>query len=287
MIKKVEGAHGLPDRFMYGNPYNNRPRSDDFYGVTEVLYCIRKAFLQRVVSAPSAIDFSKRVLFSRGHSLESAFFGVDKHNPEYFVGGGDLEGLEGHSDHIVRDYKGDIDEVVEFKSVRRLWYKSPNGKSYYSISMAKKFTDRDDWGKIEHKYNDSHLDQLKTYMCIADAPRGIIIYYELTTDKYYSWTIEREDISDEFKERMASRLKILKHSMDTFTVPEKMSSYDWECNLCNHNSNGICTLCDQEGFDLKSMCDELDEGIIEENFDRVVGRELKKYGIKGGMEGNK
>ena len=237
MIKRIDG---VPAKYSYAFPHHNRPRSADFYGVTEILYCLRRAFLQRVVPGPTAMEFSKRALMSRGHAMEAAFFG-DTHNPEYFVGDGNLEGLEGHSDHVVRDAAGKIDEIVEFKSVRRLWYKAPNGKSYYSITMAKKAIDKADWSKIEHRYNDSHLDQLMLYMYITGAPNGVLIYQEMSTDKLYTWTITSDDISDEFKKRIEDRLGILRSCIDNQTIPDKLFSYDFECGLCNYNKNGVCT----------------------------------------------
>lgn len=284
--KMITEIKGVPKRYSYGCPYHDRPRSSDYYGVTEILFCLRKGFLQRVVPAPSAIDFDTRVRFARGHSLESAFFG-ERHNPEYFIGGGNLKGLEGHSDHVVRDSNGKIDEIVEFKSVRRLWYKAPNGKAYYSRGMARKAIDKKDWDKIEHRYNDSHMDQLKIYMYITGVSKGVLLYYEMSTDDYYCWEITSDEIDDEFKERIESRLKTLQKCMDEFIIPEKSFSYDWECNLCSHNKSGMCTLCDQPGFDLQKVCEDLNSGDIEKRFDKVINEQLDKYGIKGGMESTK
>ena len=277
---------GVLDRYSYANPNHDRPRSPDLFGVTEILYCMRKAFLQRVVPAPTAIDFVTRTRFARGHACESAFFGEDKHNPEYFVGDKELKGSEGHSDHVVRYEAGDIKEIVEFKSVRRLWYKAPNGKAYYSIGMARKAIDKEDWGKIEHRYNDSHMDQLKTYMYITDAPMGVLIYYELSTDDHYTYEITSDEISEEFKIRTKDRLKILKEAMRDLKVPDKSFSYDWECKLCSFNKNGLCALCDVDGFDLRKLCSKLTNGKIEDTFGKVVGEALEKYNVKAGMEGS-
>lgn len=271
----VERINGLPDRYMGGAfPHNDRFRSQEYFGVTEVIYCIRRSFLQRVVPVPTEISFEKRILFARGHALESAFFG-DQHNSEYFVGDNNMCGVEGHADHIVRNSKDEIDEIVEFKSVRRLWYKAPNGKAYYSLGMAKKAIDKSDWDKIEHRYNDSHMDQLKMYMIISGAPRGVLIYYELSTDKNYTWIITADEITDEFKERMADRLKILKECYDKGVVPEKLFLYDWECGLCSFNESGVCNLCDAEGFDLDAFCNDVTNS---NNFDEVVNSYKKKYG---------
>ncbi len=230
MITEIKG---VPKRYSYGCPHQDRPRGE-LLGVTEVLYCLRKSFLQRAVPAPTAIDFITRTRFARGHAMESAFFG-DRHNPEYFIGDKELDGFEGHSDHIVREDNGEIKEIVEFKSVRRLWYKAPNGKAYYSRGMARKAIDKKDWGKIEHRYNDSHMDQLMTYMYITDAPKGVLLYYELSTDDHYTWEVTSDDISDEFKERTKDRLNTLQKCIEEFKIPAKSFSYDWECNLCNHN----------------------------------------------------
>ena len=279
----VERINGLPERYKGSFPYRDRPRNPYYYGVTEILYCLRKSFLQRVVPAPTAIDFETRVRFARGHAMEEAFFG-EKHNPEYFVGDDKLDGIEGHSDHVVRDEDGKIKEIVEFKSVRRLWYKAPNGKAYYSIGMAKKAVDKEDWGKIEHRYNDSHMDQLKTYMYMTGAPKGVLIYYELTTDRNYTWEITSDEIDDDFKKRIDDRLSMMQKCMDEKTVPEKMFTYDWECNLCSFNKNGICQLCDVEKFDLFRFIRDL-EIFNGKPFDDVLSDYLKKYDIKPGNVG--
>jgi len=274
----VEYINGLPEIFKGAFPYKDRPRSDGIYGVTEVLYCLRKSFLTRVIPAPTAIDFDTRRRFARGHAMEEIFFG-DIQNPEYFVGAGDLRAIEGHADHIIRDDGGEITTVVEYKSTKKIWFDAPNGKKYYTITAAKKANKEEDWHKIERKYSDSHMDQLKTYMMITGAPKGILIYFEMTSDNNYTWTITSDEISDEFKDRMVGRLERLEKSMNDFVAPDKEYSYDWECKLCNFNSSGICTLCDQGGFDLKTFCNDVVKGKYNNKFDSIVEKYRKEYGV--------
>ena len=93
------------------------------------------------------------------------------------------------------------------------------------------------------------------------------------------------NIDVDFKERTESRLNILRDCMDTFTIPDKAFTYDWECNLCNCNKTGLCVLCDQEGFDLKKVCGDLNTGDVENRFDKVINAQLEKFGVKAGQEG--
>ena len=275
----VEYIEGLPDRYDWLYPYADRPRSKGIYGVTEVLYCLRKNFLTRVVPAPTAIAITQRKLFSRGHALEAVAFGPDRHNPEYFVGDGRLTDIEGHSDHIVRDDDDKIVEIVEFKSTRKIWFSSPNGKVYYTITAAKNATSKEDWGEICRKFSESHMDQLKVYMTITGAPTGVLIYYEMTTDNNYTWVVTSDEITDEFKENIYGRLDRYRYSMDNFVVPAKEYAYKWECSLCSFNRNSICTLCDQEGFDLKEFCDDVEKGKYNNKFDSMVEKYRDKYNV--------
>jgi len=273
MVKQLED---LPERYKAFYPYKERPRQDGVFGVTEILYCLRKSFLTRVVPAPTAVDFEVRRRFARGHASEAAFFG-EKHNPLYVAGEGELKGLEGHTDHVVMDKDGKPQEIVEYKSTLRLWYKSPNGKSYYTKSYARKSTPKEDWDNIVRTYNDNHMDQLMLYMYMAGIPKGYLIYTEMSTDANYIWEVDAADITDEFKKRMADRLNILRNAMLDFKTPPRSSLYGWECALCTHNKHGVCDLCDAPGFDLKAMCDKLKKD--PSKYSDVVGKEIANLGV--------
>jgi hypothetical protein len=274
MIKKLDE---LPQQFTKAYPYKDRPRSSDLYGVTEVLYCARKSYLSRVVPAPTAIEFEVRRRFARGHSLEDAFFG-DHHNPIHVKGVGSFAFMEGHTDHAVVDDSGVVKEIVEFKSVKKLWYSAPNGKVYFSPSAAKRVIDRDDWDKIERRYSENHMDQLMIYMILADAEKGYLIYYETSTDDNHAWEIGKSDISQEFKDKMAGRLDYLKECFDKKIVPDKTTMYPWECSLCNFNRNGICGLCDKSEFDFDEFIRDV-LGVKSDKFMGAVERYTKKFDV--------
>ena len=285
MIKKLEA---LPEQFTKAFPYKERPRSDDLYGVTEVLYCARKSYLSRIIPAPTAIEFEVRRRFARGHAMEAVFFG-DHHNPIYVKGSGPLAAMEGHTDHAVQDESGAVKDIVEFKSVKRLWYTAPNGKVYFSIKSARRMIDKEGWDKVEKCYSDNHMDQLMTYMFLTNAQRGYLIYYEMSTDDNHIWEISSEDITDEFKNKIISRLDYLKKCFNDGAVPDKTTMYPWECSLCNFNKNGLCGLCDAKDFDvnefvkdvLNSPSDkfmEIAEGYVKKF--NVTPGEVSMHGIK-------
>ena len=273
MIKQLDE---LPERYRAAYPYKDRPRQEGVFGVTEILYCLRKSFLTRVVPAPTAVEFEVRRRFARGHASEASFFG-EKHNPMHLVGVGSLAKLEGHSDHVVLDSSGKPEEIVEYKSVLRLWHKAPNGKSYYSKAAARKVIPQEDWDKVSRTYNDNHMDQLMTYMFLTEAKKGYLIYTEMSTDQNYVWEIDYGDITDEFKHKIEGRLDILDGAMKTFAAPGRSSMYQWECGLCTHGKHGVCDFCDSPGFDLKTMCDILRKDPMK--YKSIVGAELKKYNI--------
>ena len=275
---------GLPALFTKAFPYKERPRSNNLYGVTEVLYCPRKTFLSRFVPAPTAVEFETRRRFARGHAMEDVFFG-DDHNPTHIVGSGALEGLEGHTDHSINDDDGKVKTIVEFKSVKKLWHKAPNGKVYFSAKAAKNVLPKSDWSKIERNFNDSHMDQLMMYMMVTDALDGYLIYYEMSTDDNFTWSITKSDITDEFKDRMIKRLDYIKLCCSLGAMPERRFGYPWECMLCNFNKNGICGLCDKEGFDFPKMCQELKESRdLTNDFGLIVGKYMKEFNVEAGTQ---
>lgn len=277
MVKKLDG---LPEQFMKAYPYKERPRSDDLYGVTEVLYCPRKTYLTRVVPAPTAIEFETRRRFSRGHAMEDVFFG-DHHNPMYVKGDGPLAALEGHTDHAIQDKDGKIIEIVEFKSVKKLWFTAPNGKMYFSLKAAKRYLPEEDWKHVDRCYNDSHMDQLMTYMFVTGAKKGYLIYYEMSTDDNYTWEVDDTDISVEFKNKIIDRLNYIKYCFLKKVVPDRNTIYKWECMLCSFNKNGLCGICDKEGFELQKFIDDVLLAKTE-NFMEVAEKYAKKYSVTPG-----
>jgi len=277
MVKKLEG---LPEQFTKAYPYKDRPRSDDLYGVTEVLYCARKSYLSRVVPAPTAVEFEVRRRFARGHAMESVFFG-DHHNPIYVKGTGAFASMEGHTDHAVQDESGVVKEIVEFKSVKKLWYSAPNGKVYFSPSAAKRVIDEDDWGKIERRYSENHMDQLMIYMVLASAAKGYLIYYEMSTDDNHAWEVDESDISQEFKDKMSGRLNYLKECFDKKNIPLKTSLYPWECSLCSFNRNGICGLCDVKDFNFEEFIRDV-LAVDTSKFMEAVEVYTKKFNVVAG-----
>ena len=281
MIEKIDG---LPEQFLQAYPHKERPRESHLFGVTEILYCSRKSFLSRVIPAAGTIDFETRRRFSRGHLAESLFFGPE-HNPMYLTGIDRLKGMEGHTDHAIFGKDKKIKEIVEFKSVKRLWYKSPNGKTYYSLKYARAGTDRSDWSKINRNYNDSHMDQLMLYMLLSDAKRGYLIYQEMSTDDNHTWTLTSDDISQEFKDKMADRLDYLRDCYKVGEVPIKNSMYPWECGLCSFNKSGVCGLCDVNGFNINKMLLELYKaGNPDIDFLTITDKYLGRYGVEPGKQ---
>lgn len=280
----IEKVRGLPDKFSEAFPYNDRPRSDNVYGVTEILYCPRKSFLSRAIPTPRFLEFDVRMRFARGHAMESVFFG-EEHNPIKILGSGDLEGFEGHADHAYLNDDGSVEEIVEFKSTKRLWYTAPNGKSYYSLKYARNAVDKSDYKKIEKVYNDSHMDQLMTYMILTDAKKGYLIYYELTSDSHYTWIVNDYDIPDNFREKMVDRLNYLRDCFAYGIVPEKRTMYDWECGFCTHNKNGVCGLCDVEEFDFFKFLKKLYKcGNIDIDFNTILRKCLVRYNVEPGKQ---
>lgn len=277
MIKKLEG---LPEQFTKAYPYKDRPRSEDLYGVTEVLYCARKSYLSRVVPAPTAIEFNVRKRFRRGHALESVFF-RDSHNPTHVKGEGLFAAMERHTDHVVVGESGVVKEVVEFKSVKKIWYSAPNGKVYFSPSAAKRVIDEADWGKIEKRYSDNHMDQLMIYMILTNAEIGYLIYYEMSSDDNLVWEVSKEDISQEFKDKIVGRLNYLKKCFDDKTIPDKTSMYPWECSLCNFNKNGICGLCEKKDFNFDEFIKDV-LAVESNKFMSVVEDYTKKFNTTSG-----
>jgi len=279
----LEEIKGVPDKFLNMFPYNDRPRGSKF-GVTEILYCPRKTFLARFVRSPDIIDFEVRKRFARGHALESVFFG-DAHNPLYFVGDGELSELEGHSDHAVLGDDGKVEDIVEFKTVRKLWYGVPDGRFFYSLKAARNAIDRSEWKKIARSYNLSHFDQLKLYMILSGAKNGYLIYYEMSTDDNYTWYITSDEITDEFKNRMISRLNYVKNCCDNNIVPVKNTIYDWECGFCSYNKNGICSLCDVKEFNFDKFASDLkSSGNIDIDFNTIISKNLQRYNVEAGVQ---
>jgi hypothetical protein len=277
LVKKLDG---LPEQFTKAYPYKDRPRSDDLYGVTEVLYCARKSYLSRVVPAPTAVEFEVRRRFARGHAMESVFFG-DHHNPIYVKGIGPFAAMEGHADHAVQDDSGNVKEIVEFKSVKKLWFTAPSGKVYFSPSAAKKVVDKEDWDKIERRYSENHMDQLMIYMILTNAEKGYLIYYEMSTDDNHAWEIDQADISQEFKDKMLGRLNYLKECFDKKNIPLKTTMYPWECSLCSFNRNGICGLCEKNDFDFNGFIKDV-LAVEPDKFMDAVEKYTKKFGVTPG-----
>lgn len=282
MIEKIEG---LPEKFLTAYPYKDRPRESHLFGVTEILYCSRKSFLTRVIPPASTMDFETRRRFARGHLSEELFFGP-AHNPLYLTGvGGKFDGMEGHTDHAIIGKDGKIDEIVEFKSVKRLWYKSPNGKSYYTLKYARAGTDKEQWDQISRSYNDSHMDQLMLYMILSDAKTGYLIYQEMSTDENYTWRVSSSDITQEFKDKMSSRLEYLKDCYKKGDVPIKNSMYPWECGLCSFNKSGVCGLCDVKDFNINKMLLELYHAANPDvDFLIITSKYLERFGVEAGKQ---
>jgi hypothetical protein len=249
MIKRLDA---IPSILKTPYPYKDRPRTHGVYGVTEIIYCLRKSMLSRVVPAPTALTFETRRAFSRGHACESVFFG-DIQNPVHFKGGmvegRDFTKIEGHTDHSTVDEDGKS-TIIEFKTTKKLWLKGPDGRAYFSPKAARASVPKDQWDLIETKYSDAHMDQLMFYMLMTGSSRGYLIYQEMSTDQNYVWSVEYEDISEEFKDAALDRLNLLDYCFVNNEIPKRCPSYDFECKLCNMAKNGLCDLCDQKDFDL-------------------------------------
>ena len=109
----------------------------------------------------------------------------------------------------------------------------------------------------------------------------------MSTDENYTWIIDSDEIDDEFRDRIADRLYILKNCVKYRKTPEKSYTYDFECNLCNFNKTGICSLCDIKEFDLQELCDRISYAGPENKFDEILKLFIDKYGVVPGQEGSK
>jgi len=181
----------------------------------------------------------------------------------------------------VQDDKGKVTEVVEFKSVKKLWFQAPNGKVYFSLRAAKRMLPEEDWDKVARSYNDSHMDQLMTYMFLTDAKKGYLIYYEMSSDDNHVWEVDDVDISVDFKNKIIDRLNYLKYCFLKKIIPDRHSVYKWECALCSFNKNGLCGLCDAKDFSLDGIIEELLKN-QPEDFMRVLGKYTDKYNVEPG-----
>lgn len=277
----LERLDAIPSFLTSPYPYVDRPRSNGIYGVTEIMYCLRKSYLGRKVPAPTALSFDQRRLFARGHALEAVFFGSAQ-NPIHFRGGivgdRDFTKIEGHTDHSVTDDDGKSC-IIEFKTTRHMWLSHPNGRKFFNMSQARKALSKEDLKLVELHPMQSHLDQLMLYMMLNDAKRGVLIYHELSSDENYVWQINDSDITDEFKNMMKSRLDELDEAFKNNTVPKKCPGYEFECKLCHMKKNAICDLCDQDGFSLDEFISDLEKKGDPNAFMDVVGEYIDKFGL--------
>jgi len=270
----------IPSFLTSPYPLNDRPRSDGIFGVTEILYCLRKSYLTRKVPAPSAVSDHTRKLFARGRAMEQAFFQDQK--PVHFKGGivdgRDFSKVEGHTDHSCLSDEG-VSTVIEFKTTKHLWLSHPDGRKYFNITQAKKYMSKDDLKLLELQPMQSHLDQLMLYMMLTDAKRGVLIYHELDSDSNYVWEIVDTDITDEFKDRMKVRLDELDEAFKKNVVPSKSDAYSFECKLCHMKKNGLCDLCDHEKFSIDEFISDFESRNEPNSFMTVVGEYLDKFGL--------
>jgi hypothetical protein len=272
----------IPDFLVSPYPLNDRPRTDGIFGVTEILYCLRKSYLTRKVPAPSAVSNATRKVFARGRALEEVFFGKDYQNPIHFKGGivdgRDFTKVEGHTDHSCPDENG-VPTIIEFKTTKHMWLAHPDGRKYFNITQARKYVSKDDLKLLELQPMQSHLDQLMLYMMLTDAKRGVLIYHEMDSDENYVWEIVDTDITDEFKDRMKVRLDELDAAFKVGVVPQKCPGYEFECRLCHFKKDGLCDLCDQEGFSIEDFISDFEKRGDPNCFMTVVGEYLDKFGL--------
>jgi len=272
----------MPEFLKSPYPLVDRPRTPFVYGVTEILYCLRKSYLTRVVPAPTAVSFEQRRNFSRGRSLEESFFGPDQ-KPIHFRGGmvgvRDFSNVEGHTDHSDVDENG-VPSIVEFKTTKHLWLSHPDGRKCFNVTQAKKYMTKDDIKLLELQPMQSHVDQLKLYMMLNEGiKRGVLIYFEMDSNSNYVFELTDADISEEFKDTMKSRLDELDAAFKDSVVPQKSPGYDFECKLCNFMKNGICQLCDQGGFNVDEFIADFQSRGDPHTFMVVVGEWLDKFNL--------
>ena len=288
MLKQLDDIPSFLIQSPY--PYKDRKRTEGIYGVTEIFYCLRKSVLARVVPTPTALTLLTRRRFSRGSNLEKAFFG-DAQNPVHFRGPKNLDGrdfskTEGHTDHSCLNDQGEK-TIIEFKTTKRLWYKGPDGKNFYSLKAARAALPKEQWKLVERCPQDSHLDQLKLYMLLTESIHGYLIYYELSTDNNYVWSIDAEDISEEFKNEMKDRLDTLDRAFTEDVMPPKCPKFSFECGLCNFGDtkNGICKLCDVELFNIGDFVNEFKSKKDPFSFMPLVKQYYDKFGMdSSGLE---
>lgn len=278
MLKREDG---IPNFLKSPYPYRDRPRSDAIYGVTEIIFCLRKSMLARVVPSPTALDNDTRKRFARGHAFEKIFFG-DIQNPIHFRGGvvegRDFSKVEGHTDHSCVDEQG-RSVIVEFKSTKRLWLEGPDGNKYYSMKAARAALPKEQWKLVDHVPSQSHVDQLQFYMLLNNASRGYLIYHELSTDDNYTWSMGYEDIPEEFKDEMLNRLDELEACFVEGRIPERSEKYEWECKLCNFRRDGLCQLCDVDEFNLTEFIEKFKRKKDPFSFIPLVKQYFDKYGL--------
>jgi hypothetical protein len=277
----IKREDSIPKFLVSPYPYRERARTNGIYGVTEVLYCLRKSVLARVVPAPTALTSQTRKVFARGHALEAVFFG-DIQNPIHFRGGvvegRDFSKIEGHTDHSTVNEDGES-TIVEFKTTKHLWLKGPDGKSYYSLKSARTALPKEQWKDVEREPSKSHMDQLMFYMLLNNAKHGYLIYHEMSTDMNYTWSLDYEDIPESFKDEMKTRLDALDGAFINDLVPDKCPKYDFECKLCNMSKNGLCQLCDVKDFNLGDFIQDFKSRNNPMEFMPVIKEYYDRYGL--------